>query len=108
MRYRLLAAVLRGVMLSSLFGVVRGVCEVPVCDVRMVPGLHVIAGFVVLRGFAVVLGRMLMVIGGLMMMRSTGVICHGLWFSFSEQNRTWIQTQAYNPPNSVDNQMNSM
>jgi len=69
-------------MLSSLFGVVRGVCEVPVRDVRMVPGLHVIAGFVMLRGFAVVFGRMLMVLGCLMMMRSACMIRHGQWFSF--------------------------
>ncbi len=43
-------------MLSSLFGVVRGVRQVPVRDVRMVSGLHVVAGFVMLRGFAMVLG----------------------------------------------------
>jgi hypothetical protein len=97
-----------GVMLASLFGVVRRVREVPVRDVGMVPGLHVIAGFVVLRGFAVVFGRVLMMLGCLMMMRSAVVICHGRWFSFDEQNRTWIQTQAYNPPNSAGNQMNCM
>jgi hypothetical protein len=82
--------VLDGVMLSSLFGVVGCMRKVPVRNVRMVPGLHVVTGFVVLRGFAVVLGCMLMVIGCLMMMRSALVICHGLWFSFSERNRTWI------------------
>jgi hypothetical protein len=97
-----------GVMLASLFGVVRRVREVPVRDVRMVPGLHVVAGFVMLRGFAVVFGRVLMMLGCLMMMRSAVVICHGRWFSFDEQNRTWIQTQAYNPPNSAGNQMNCM
>jgi hypothetical protein len=69
-------------MLPGFFCVMRCVREVSVRDVRMVSGLHVVAGFVVLRGFAVVLGRMLMVIGGLMMMRSTCVICHGLWFYF--------------------------
>jgi hypothetical protein len=63
-------------MLSSLFGVVRGVREVPVRDVRMVPGQHMVAGFVMLRGFAVVLGCVLMVLGCLMMMRSAFVICH--------------------------------
>jgi hypothetical protein len=68
-------------MLSSLFGVVRCVSEVPVRDVRMVPGLYVVAGFVMFRGFAVVLGCMLMMIGRLMMMRSACVICHCLWFS---------------------------
>jgi len=66
-------------MLYRLFGVVRCVGEVPVRDVRMVPGLHVVAGFVMLRGFAVVFGRMLMVSGRLMMMRSAGVICHCRW-----------------------------
>jgi hypothetical protein len=65
-------------MLSSLFGVVRCVREVPVRDVRMMPGLHVFAVFVMLRGFAVVLGCVLMVLGCLMMMRSTFVICHRL------------------------------
>ena len=73
---------LYGVMLSSLFGVVRGVCEVPVRDVRVVPGLQMVAGFVMLRGFAVVFGRMLMVLGCLMMMRSACMIRHGQWFSF--------------------------
>jgi hypothetical protein len=77
-------------MLSSLFGVVRCVSEVPVRYMRMVPGLHRIAGFVMLRGFAVVLGCVLVVLGCLMMVRSAFVICHGLWFSLSEQNRTWI------------------
>ena len=67
-------AVLRGVMLSSLFGVVRCVSEVPLRDVRMVPGLHMIAGFVMLRGFAVVPGCVLMVLGCLMMVRSACVI----------------------------------
>jgi hypothetical protein len=35
-----------------------------------------------LRGFAVVFGRMLMVLGCLMMMRSACMIRHGQWFSF--------------------------
>ncbi len=95
-------------MLSSLFGVVRCVRQVPMRDVCMVPGLHVIARFVMFRRFAVVFGRMLMTIGCLVMVRSACVVCHALWFSFDEQNRTWIQTQAYNPPNSAENQMNSM
>jgi hypothetical protein len=71
------AAVLRGVMPSSLFGVVRCVSEVPLRDVRMVPCLHMIAGFVMLRGFPVVPGCVLMVLGCLMMVRSACVICHG-------------------------------
>jgi hypothetical protein len=67
--------VLCGVMLSSFFGVMRRVREVSLRNVRMVPGLHMVAGFVMLRGFAVVLGCMLMVLGCLMMMRSAFVIC---------------------------------
>jgi hypothetical protein len=82
-------------MLYSLFGVVRCVSEMPVRDVRMVPGLHMIAGFVMLRGFAVVPGCMLVMLGCLMMMRSALVICHGLWFSWSERNRTWIDRRVW-------------
>ena len=68
-------------MLSSLFSVVRRVGEMPVRDVRMVPGLHVVAGFVMLRGFTMVLRCVVMMIGRLVMMRSACVICHCLWFS---------------------------
>jgi hypothetical protein len=68
-------------MFPGLFSVMRCVGKVPVRDVRVMPGLHVVAGFVMPRGFAVVLGRMLMVIGRLMMMRSACVICHCRWFS---------------------------
>jgi hypothetical protein len=71
-----LAAMLRGVMLSSLFRVVCCVREVPVRDVRMVPSLHMVAGFMMLRSFAVVFGGVLMVLGCLMMMRCTFVIIH--------------------------------
>jgi hypothetical protein len=61
-------AVLVSVVLYGFFSVVRCVSEMPVRDVRVVPRLHVVAGFMVLRGFAVVLGRMLMVLGCLVMM----------------------------------------
>jgi hypothetical protein len=74
-------------MLSSLFGVVRCVRKVPVGDVRMMPGLHMVAGFMMPRGFAVVLGCVLVVLGGLMMMRSAFVICHRLRSPCGEQNR---------------------
>jgi len=67
-------AVLVSVVLYGFFSVVRCVSEMPVGDVRVVPGLHVIACFMMLRGFAVVLGRMLMVLGCLVMMRSAFVI----------------------------------
>ncbi len=70
-------AVLGGVMLSSLFGVVRCVSKVPVRDVRVVSGLHVVAGFVMLGGFAVVLGRVVMVLGCLTMVCCALVTIHG-------------------------------
>jgi len=70
------AAVFRGVMLHGFFGVVRRVSEMPVGDVRVVPGLHVIACFMMLRGFTVMLGRVLMVLGCLVMMRSAFVVVH--------------------------------
>jgi hypothetical protein len=69
-------------MLSSLFSVVCCVREMPVCDMRVMPGLHMVAGFVMLRGFTVVLCRVLVVLGCLMMMRRAGVIRHGMSFSF--------------------------
>ena len=70
----MVTAVLVSVVLYGFFSVVRCVSEMPVGDVRVVPGLHVIACFMMLRGFAVVLGRMLMVLGCLVMMRSAFVI----------------------------------
>ncbi len=63
-------------MLAGFFGVMCRVRQVPVRDVRMVPGLYVIARFVMFRGFTVVFGRVLMVIGCLMMMRSACMIRH--------------------------------
>ena len=70
----MVTAVLVSVVLYGFFSVVGSVSEMPVGDVRVVPGLHVIACFMMLRGFAVVLGRMLMVLGCLVMMRSAFVI----------------------------------
>ena len=69
-------AVLVGVMFSSLFGMMGGVSQVPVRDVRVVPGLHMVARIMMLRGLAVVSGGMLMVLGCLMVMRRAGVIIH--------------------------------
>ena len=57
-----LAAMLRGVMLSSLFRVVGCVREVPMCDVRMVPSLHMVAGLMMLGGFTMVVSRLFMVV----------------------------------------------
>jgi hypothetical protein len=71
------AAVLGGVVLSRFFGMVNRVSEVAVRDVRMVPALHVVAGFMMFRGLAVMLGGVLMMLGCLMMMRSAFVIIHG-------------------------------
>jgi hypothetical protein len=57
-----------GVMLYSFFGVVRRVSEMAVRYVRVMSSLHVVAGFVMLGRFAMVLGRVLMLRGCLMMM----------------------------------------
>ncbi len=117
-------------VLSSFFGVVRCVGEVPVRDVRVVAPLHMVPCLMMFRGFAVMLGRMLVVLGCFVMMRSAFVMVHGRQFSFGDRIGTWIrrvsgsrvsflelsmppserwpvQIQAYDPPNSIDNQMNS-
>jgi hypothetical protein len=75
-------------MLSSLFGMVRCVNEVPVRDVRVVPRLYMVSVLVMLRSFAVVLGRVVMVLGCLMMMRSAFVMFHCLGFSFGNRIET--------------------
>jgi hypothetical protein len=69
-------------MFSSFFGVMGSMREVPVRDVCMMSSLHMVAGFVMLRGFAVVFGRVIMMLGCFMMMRSARMICHSVWFSF--------------------------
>jgi hypothetical protein len=78
-------------MLSSLFGVVRGVGEVPVRDVRVVAALHMVPCFMMLRGFAVMLGRVLVVLGCLVVMRSAFVMAHSRQFSFGDKIGTWIR-----------------
>jgi hypothetical protein len=75
------------VVFSSLFGVVCCVSEVPMRNVRMMAALNMVAGFMMLRGFAMVLGCLIMVCGCLMMMRSTFVIVHCWSFSSGEQDR---------------------
>jgi hypothetical protein len=70
-------AVLVGVVLARFFGMVHCVSEVAVRDVRVMPGLFMIAGFMLFRSFAVVLSGVLMMLGCLMMMRSALVIIHG-------------------------------
>jgi hypothetical protein len=76
-----MAAVLVGVVLSRLFGMMDRVGEVAVCDVRVVAALYMIAGFVMFRGFAVMFRRVLMVLGCLMMVRSAFVISHMVYRS---------------------------
>jgi hypothetical protein len=73
---------LGGMVLYGLFGVMRCMREVTVGDMRVMPGLYMVAGFMMLRGFAVVFGRVLMMLGCLVMMRSTLMIVHGFCFSF--------------------------
>lgn len=97
-----------GVVLCSLFGVVCRVSEVPVRDVRVVPGQYMVACFVMLRGFAVMLGCELMMFGCLKMMRSACVSCHCLEISLGEfKAERGPAVQGYHPPSSLDNQMNS-
>lgn len=67
---------LRGVVLCSLFGVMGCVNQVPLRDVRMVSGQYVVARFVMLHGFAVMLGSVFMMLGCLQMMSSARVISH--------------------------------
>jgi hypothetical protein len=72
-----LAGVFGGVMLSGLFGVVGGVGQVPVGNVGVMTGLHVVAGLVMLGRFAVVFGRVFVMLRRLLMVRSTFMIIHG-------------------------------
>jgi hypothetical protein len=64
-------AVRLGVMLGRVFGVFDGVQLVTMRDMRMVAGRHVVAGFMVFRRFAVVMRRVIQMLGGfvVMMMR---------------------------------------
>ena len=64
------------VVLSSFFGVVRGVQEMPVRDVGVVATFHVVPCFMMFRGFAVMLGRVLVVLGCFMVMRSAFMCSH--------------------------------
>jgi len=82
---------LGGMMLSGFFGVVRCVGEVPVRDVRVVTALHMIPCFMLFRGFAVMFGRVLMVLGCFVMMRSAFMMVHCRQFSFGERIGTWIR-----------------
>ena len=61
-------SVIGGVMLAGFFGVVRSVIQMALSDVRMVPGLLVTAGFVVIGGSLVMLCGMLVVLRRFAMM----------------------------------------
>jgi hypothetical protein len=69
--------VVLGVMLAGFFGVMLGVVVVPLRDVRMVAGLFMIAGAVMLGGGAMMFGGVLVMLGGFQMMLR-GVFGHGI------------------------------
>ena len=56
-----------GVVLAGLFGMMGSVHRMSVCDVGVVPGLFVIARFVVFGRFPVMCGRLFMMMRGLVM-----------------------------------------
>ena len=68
-RRRLL--VVLGVVLGGLVPVMGRMQSVRVCDVRVMPGLFVIAGFIMLGRFTMMVGRALVVIGGGLVMLAT-------------------------------------
>jgi hypothetical protein len=55
-------------MLAGLFGMMRGVSLMALRHVRMVAGLVVVAGFVMIRGRLVMLRGMVVVLSGFAMM----------------------------------------
>jgi hypothetical protein len=59
--------VLIGVVLAGLFGMMGSVHRMSLCDVGVVPGLFVIARFVVFGRFPVMCGRLFMMMRGLVM-----------------------------------------
>jgi hypothetical protein len=61
-------AVLAGVMLARLFGMMGSVNLMALRHVRMVTGLVVIAGFVMIRGRLMMLRGMVVVLSGFAMM----------------------------------------
>ena len=69
-------AVMGGVVTARLGVMVFGVAGMTVRGVGVVRRLLVIAGFVVLRGFAMMLGGMLVMLGGLVMMLDTLACAH--------------------------------
>ncbi len=59
---------LAGMMLTRLFGMMRGMDMMALRHVRVMTGFVVIAGFVMLRGRLVMLSGMLVVLGGFAVM----------------------------------------
>jgi len=73
----LVRAVMDGVMTAGLGMMLFGVAGMTVSAVGVVRRLFVIAGFMVLGGFAVMLGGMLVMLGGLVMvMLDACVVAH--------------------------------
>jgi hypothetical protein len=66
----MLRAVIVCVMLTGLFGMVSGVNRVAMRHVRMMPGLVMVAGFVMLGGRSVMLCGVLVMFGGFAMVIS--------------------------------------
>jgi hypothetical protein len=69
-------AVLFGVMTAGLGMMFFGVAGMPVSAVGVVRGLLVIAGFMMLGGFAVMLGGVLVVFSGLVVVLDACMISH--------------------------------
>ena len=69
-------AVMGGVVAARLGVVMFGVAGMTVRGVGVVRRLFVIAGFVMLGGFAVMFCRMLVMLGGLVVMLDVGVFAH--------------------------------
>ena len=69
-------AVMLGVMTAGLNMMMLGMAGVSVRAVRMMSRLFVIAGFMVLGSFAMVLRGMLMMFGRLVMMLDACVVAH--------------------------------
>jgi hypothetical protein len=68
-----------GVVLGRVFGVFDGVQLVTMRDMRVVAGRHVVARLMVFRRFAVMMRRVLQVLGSFMMMMMCRMFfAHGL------------------------------
>ena len=76
-------AVVLGVMTAGLGMMLFGVAGVAVSGVGVVRRLLVIAGFMVLGGFAVMLGSMFVVFGRLVMMVLDACVVAHIWLSRS-------------------------